>query len=109
MGFESPREHLIFLFSKTSTPALGTTQPATQWVLAVKRPKREADYVQLMVNLRMSATIPPSLYMPSSRDRDLSTPLPFVVSDSILAPVSNYCLVLRLQLQVITAYCGDTC
>jgi len=89
MGFEPPREHLIFLFSKTSTPALGPTQPATQWVLAIKRLKREADHVQLMIYLRLSGTIPPSFYMPSSRDKDLSVPLLFIVSDSILAPVSN--------------------
>jgi len=89
MGFESPREHLIFLFSKTSTPALGPFQPATEWVLAIKRPKREADHVQVVINLRMSGTTPLSLYTPSSHDRDLSMPLPFIVSDSILDPVSN--------------------
>ena len=30
MGFEYPREHMIFLFSETSTPAMRPTQPATQ-------------------------------------------------------------------------------
>jgi hypothetical protein len=89
MAFEFPSEHLISLFSKTPTPALGPTQPATQWVLAVKRPKPEADYVQLMIKLRMIGAIPLSLYTPSSRDMDLSMSLPCIVSDFILAPVSN--------------------
>ena len=69
--------------------ALGPFQPATEWVLAIKRPKREADHVQVVINLRMSGTTPLSLYTPSSHDRDLSMPLPFIVSDSILDPVSN--------------------
>jgi hypothetical protein len=32
-----------FLFSTASRPALGLTQPPTQWVPGVKRPEREAD------------------------------------------------------------------
>jgi hypothetical protein len=39
----------FFLFSKSSRPALGSTQPPMQWVLGalspgVKRPEREADH-----------------------------------------------------------------
>jgi hypothetical protein len=32
------------LFSKSSRPALGSTQPSIQWVSEVKRPGREADH-----------------------------------------------------------------
>jgi hypothetical protein len=31
-GFEGPWEIQIFLFSKTTRPALGTTQSLTQWI-----------------------------------------------------------------------------
>jgi hypothetical protein len=33
-----------FLFSTSSRPALGPTQPPIQWVLGVKRPGRETDH-----------------------------------------------------------------
>jgi hypothetical protein len=47
-GFES-RQGKDFLFSITSTPAVGPTQPPIQWVpgvlsLGVKRSGREADH-----------------------------------------------------------------
>jgi hypothetical protein len=45
----SPSQFKNFLFSKSSRPALGFTQPPIQWVLGdlspgVKRPGREADH-----------------------------------------------------------------
>jgi hypothetical protein len=39
----NPGRGKIFVFSKASRPALGTTQPPIQWVPGVKRPGREAD------------------------------------------------------------------
>jgi hypothetical protein len=48
-GFESRQVLRIFLFTTTSRPALGPTQPPTQWVpgalsLEVKRPGSEANH-----------------------------------------------------------------
>jgi hypothetical protein len=40
----SPGRDKNFLFSKSSRPALGSTQPPIQWVPEVKRPGREADH-----------------------------------------------------------------
>jgi hypothetical protein len=39
----SPGRVKNFLFSMSSSPALGLTQPPIQWVPGVKRPGREAD------------------------------------------------------------------
>jgi hypothetical protein len=49
LGFDSQRGLGIFLFTTTSSTALGPTQPAIQWVpealsLEVKRPVLEADH-----------------------------------------------------------------
>ena len=45
--FDSGREQEFFLFSKTSWPALGPTQPLIEWVRGslpgVKRPERGVD------------------------------------------------------------------
>jgi hypothetical protein len=49
VGVKSPGRDKKFLFSTSSRPALGTTQPPTQWgagalSLGVKLPGREADH-----------------------------------------------------------------
>jgi hypothetical protein len=40
----SPGRVKNFVFSKSSRPALGSTQPPIQWAPGVKRPGREADH-----------------------------------------------------------------
>jgi hypothetical protein len=60
-GFDSRQGQEIFLFSTASRPALGPTQPPTQWVagalsLGVKRPGREADHSR-MVELYLYSTM----------------------------------------------------
>jgi hypothetical protein len=44
LGFRSWQEHGIFLFSKTSRPALGPTQPPSQWILGSLSPGREVHH-----------------------------------------------------------------
>jgi hypothetical protein len=43
VGSSSPCKGKNFLFSTSSRPALGSTQPPIQWVPGVKQPGREAD------------------------------------------------------------------
>jgi hypothetical protein len=43
VGVRVPLGSRIFLFSTSSIPALGFTQPPIQWVPGVKRPGCEAD------------------------------------------------------------------
>jgi hypothetical protein len=43
-GVRFPLGAGTFLFSTASRPALGPTQPSTQWILGVKWQGREADY-----------------------------------------------------------------
>jgi hypothetical protein len=58
-------EGKIFLFSITSRPALGSTQPLVQWVpgavsLGVKRPSREAGHLPTSsAEVKKSRAIPP--------------------------------------------------
>jgi hypothetical protein len=44
VGVQVPVGVKNFHFSKSSRPALGSTQPPIQWVPGVKRPRREADH-----------------------------------------------------------------
>jgi hypothetical protein len=60
-GFESRWGLGIFLFATASRPALGPNQPHIQWVSGVKRPGRQYDHSQHLVqSLRMRGAIPPS-------------------------------------------------
>ena len=48
MGFEYRREQEIFIFSKLSRPALGSTRPPVQWEPGsfpdAHKPRRDIDY-----------------------------------------------------------------
>ena len=59
LGFKSQQGQEIFLLSKTSRPALGTTQPYIQWALAyVLRIKTPGCENQLVPRLKMGGAIP---------------------------------------------------
>jgi hypothetical protein len=65
LGFESPQRLGILLFTTTSRPVLGPTQPPIQGVpaalsLEVKRPGREADHSRpSSAEVKMRGAIPP--------------------------------------------------
>jgi hypothetical protein len=52
------------IFSTSSKPALGSTQPPSQWVPGVTRPGREADHLQLVPRLRKCGSIHPLPHTP---------------------------------------------
>jgi hypothetical protein len=56
----NPLRGKIFLFSATSIPALGLTQPPIQWVPGVKWPEREPDHSPPSgAEVKNSVAIPP--------------------------------------------------
>jgi hypothetical protein len=69
-GFESRQGLGIFLFTTSSRPALGSTQPPIQWVsgilfLVVKCPGREADHLPpSSAEVTMRVAIPPLPHYP---------------------------------------------
>jgi hypothetical protein len=90
----SPGSVKNFLFSLSSRPAVGSTQPPIQWVRGVKRPGREADHspptsaeVKKNVDLYIHPPPPIRLHCIVLNYLSTGTTLPFILPAGFISSV----------------------